>query len=252
MTINKIPTYPVVAKNVSWQKQKSFKDKLKKVTKTGLGVKLEAAEKAFAKINFNKLDVARLQKASGQRLTSYAGVDGAKLAAQQHLEGPVQAAHDALGAAVSTASSVARNPALSTRAGLAADTIATNLRNLAAAIDPDSISLDDFDAYKKQIDTLNERAHVTVKRLLPAVRHAAELTDDLPTVAGYTASGFNKQVLAVNTALTKSDDITLKVWGEQNWAAFAKPAFLPKQDGVVMKKVNQVLAALKELEELVE
>ena len=71
MAIKVVPKYPVVAKNVSWQKQKSFRDKLKKATKTGLGTQLEAAEKAFAKIDCNKLDVNRRQKAgaSGCRAT---------------------------------------------------------------------------------------------------------------------------------------------------------------------------------------
>ncbi|MEP7356588.1 MAG: hypothetical protein ABI847_05070 [Anaerolineales bacterium] len=251
MTIKVVPKYPVVAKNATWQKQKSFRDKLKKVTKTGLGTQLEAAEKAFGKIDFNKLDIARLQKATGQRLASYSAVDGAKQAAQRHLDGPVTVAHTALGAAVNKASSVSSNPALSTRATLAASAIAAALRKLAEAIDPANISLADFDAHKKELDAVAERAQITIKRLLPPLRSAAELVEDLPTVAGYTASGFHKQVVAVNTALGKSEDVTLKVWGQQNWAALAQPGFLPKQDGVVIKKVNQVLETLKELDELV-
>jgi hypothetical protein len=251
MAIKVVPKYPVVAKNVAWQKQKSFRDKLKQATKTGLGTQLEAAEKAFAKIDFNKLDVNRLQKAGGQRLSSYAGVDGAKQAAQKHLNGPVRSAHDALEAAVNKASSVSNSPALSQRAGLAASTIASELRKLAAAIDPDTISLGDFDAYKKVLDGQSERSRLTVRRLFPALRSAAETAEDLPTVVGYTGSGFHEQVLAVNAALNKSDDLTLQVWGKQNWTPLAQPAFLPRQDGAVMKKIKQVMDTLKELEELV-
>lgn len=77
-----MPKYPAAAKNTLWQKQKSFRDKLKKATKTGLGAQLEASEKAFGKIDFKKLDVKRPQKAGGKPLTSYSGVDGARRAAQ--------------------------------------------------------------------------------------------------------------------------------------------------------------------------
>jgi hypothetical protein len=252
MAIKVVPKYPVVTKNVAWQKQKSFRDKLKKATKTGLGTQLEAAEKAVAKIDFNKLDVNRLQKARGQRLSGYAGVDGAKQAAQKHLNGPVRSAHDALEAAVNKASSVSNSPALSQRAGLAASTTASELRKLGAAIDPDTISLDDFDAYKKVLDGHSERSRITVRRLFPALRNAAETAEDLPTVVGYTGSGLHEQVLAVNAALNKSDDLTLQVWGKQNWTPLAQPAFLPRQDGAVMKKIKQVMDTLKDLEELVD
>jgi hypothetical protein len=235
MAIKVVPKYPVVAKNAAWQKQKSFRDKFKKVTKTGLGTQLETAERAFAKIDFNKLDAKRLQKATGKPLTSYVGVDGAKRAAQQHLDGPVRAAHTAVELAVNKAS-----------------TVSSELRKLAAAIDPDTISLDDFDAVKKQLDALSERSRITVRRLFPALRRAAETAEDLPTVVGYTASGLHEQVLAVNAALNKSDDLTLKVWGKQNWAVLAQPAFLPRQDAAVMKKIKQVMDTLKELEQLVD
>jgi len=36
--------YPTALKNIAWQKKKSFKDKTKAKTKTGLGEALTAAE----------------------------------------------------------------------------------------------------------------------------------------------------------------------------------------------------------------
>jgi hypothetical protein len=54
-------SYPSVCKNVVWQKFKSFKDKAKAKTKTGLGDTLKEAEKAWAKIVWKDLDAKKLK-----------------------------------------------------------------------------------------------------------------------------------------------------------------------------------------------
>ena len=69
-------TYSSVCTNVVWQKHKAFKDQVKSKTtrKTGLGDKLKAAEKAWAKIPWAKLDGKKLAakdlKTARQNLTN--------------------------------------------------------------------------------------------------------------------------------------------------------------------------------------
>jgi len=53
--------YPSVCTNTVWQKHKSFADKAKSKTKTGLGETLKAAEKAWAKIVWTDLDAKKLK-----------------------------------------------------------------------------------------------------------------------------------------------------------------------------------------------
>ena len=253
MVFKVLPKYPDIAKNAAWQKQKSFKDKLKKATKTGLGEELVAAEAAFAKIDFNKLDVNRLRTAGKQPLTTPEAVDQARRTAQQHLDGPVRAAHDALEAAVDKASSVGKNAALSTRAGLAADTIAGELRKLAEATDPERINLNDFDAFKQEVkralDVRVKNSHDKLKSLLSDLSHAADMAEQLPTVAEYAE--LHKLVQDINDGLSKSDESMLNVWGKQNWAKLAQPSFQPTRDDMVKTKVKTVRAAMKELKDFV-
>src|SRR5678810_65285 len=53
--------YSVVCTDKMWQKHKSFKDKAKASTKTGLGPTLKAAEKAWGNIKWAQLDAKKLK-----------------------------------------------------------------------------------------------------------------------------------------------------------------------------------------------
>ena len=53
MTVSFDTKYPPEALNAAWQKKKSFMDKAKSKTKTGLGESLVKAEAEWKKINFD-------------------------------------------------------------------------------------------------------------------------------------------------------------------------------------------------------
>jgi len=58
-----VPTdmsYPVIATDAAWQKKKSFIDKAKASTKTGLGADLKAAELKWKAIPWKDLDATKL------------------------------------------------------------------------------------------------------------------------------------------------------------------------------------------------
>ena len=109
--------YPAALTNAAWQKKKSFKDKTKSKTKTGLGTLLTKAEANWGKIKFDKL-IAAKQSLQGKNV---AALKIAAKAAQDYLDGPVvQQAIAALDAAASKARTTAANTALSTTAATAA------------------------------------------------------------------------------------------------------------------------------------
>jgi hypothetical protein len=128
--------YPAEARNAYWQKKKSFKDKTHKATKTGLGAKLDAAEKAWNAVPWKQLDAATL-KANNllEAKTNLARAKGIKT-------NQLKAARIAVVAAMKEAQRVKANAALSANAQAAAKAIESKLDALMVTID--YLSLDDF------------------------------------------------------------------------------------------------------------
>jgi len=132
-------TYPTIITNADWQKKKSFLDKSRSATKTGLGDTLVKAQAAYKKVNFAKMEAGSVLG----RITGLDAVTQAKLAAQQELDGPVRAAINALMQASRTARTTSTNAKLSSTAKTAATAISAKTMEVAAKME--SIKLDDFD-----------------------------------------------------------------------------------------------------------
>ena len=124
MTVPENTKYPQNLTNAYWQTKKSFKDKTKKATKTGLGDKLTAAEKAWKAIPFDKLDATKhdpKSAAEAQKLLA----DAKTVRTTQ-----VKAAIAALNTAKLKATETAKNADLSPAAKLAANAMVEPLRKL--------------------------------------------------------------------------------------------------------------------------
>ena len=133
--------YPTALKNATWQSKKSFKDKTKSKTKTGLGEALTLAEKDWGKIDFNKL-IAAKQNLTGKNATQYTA---AYNTAKAYLDGPVVTkAINSLNAAANKARTTAKNTALSAKAITAAGALSGPL--LAQVKLLHDIKLNDFAA----------------------------------------------------------------------------------------------------------
>jgi len=141
MTVPTDKTYPVTATNKAWQKKKSFIDKAKASTKTGLGAALLTAEARWAGIPWKDLD------ASTQTVGSVEGAQRNLAKAKTALI-KLNAAKKALVVAKSKAMTTKTNKALSKAAQLAASNIDLALGQAAKRLD--KISLSDFeDALEK-------------------------------------------------------------------------------------------------------
>ena len=120
-----VPTdmsYPAIATDPAWQKKKSFIDKAKSSTKTGLGADLKAAELKWKAIPWKELDARKLAAKSveaAQRQLNTAKAAGTV----------IQEAKTAVAKAKATAQATATNKALSKTAQLAANDIANSLQN---------------------------------------------------------------------------------------------------------------------------
>jgi hypothetical protein len=249
MAITKVPTYPANARNAAWQQRKKFIDKVKKSGKTGLGTLLEKAEKEFAKVDFNKLDAKRLQKATGT-LTTPKAVSAAKLAAQRHVAGSLTAAEKAVADAARKAHIVADNTALSTTARAASDAIGDNLDALATALDPSRVILADFDAYKFALEEQSKKQRTLIKNLLEKVTIAGDIVNDLPTARDYAESGLHDYVQELDKALNKSPEPAITKWAQQHWAPLASDSYFPKEDNDVIPKLIEVLTTARTLKKM--
>jgi hypothetical protein len=136
--------YPTALKNAAWQSKKSFKDKAKSKTKTGLGEALTTAEKDWGQIKFDNL-IAAKQGLAGKSVTE---MQAGRKTAQAYLDGPVVTkAITSLEAAASKARVTAKNSALSTSAVKAATALSGPL--LAQAKLLKDIQLKDFEPVVK-------------------------------------------------------------------------------------------------------
>jgi len=125
MSITFKTKYPTAVTNAAWQKKKSFLDKAKSKTKTGLGDTLKQAEAAWNKIPWDKL---RADKQPGNpKLRPFTAAIANRAAAQKILAGQVRTAITALDKAADKARATAKNTALSKPAIKAATTLAGNL-----------------------------------------------------------------------------------------------------------------------------
>jgi hypothetical protein len=146
--------YPTALKNAAWQKSKSFKDKAKAKTKTGLGEALTAAETAWGLIEFDVL-IAAKQNLGGKSLAQKQTAAGK---AHTYLDGPVKTAINSLEAASRKANETAKNTSLSTKAATAARTLSGALQQ--QAIKLHNIKLDDFQAETAAMQkSVNEWEH---------------------------------------------------------------------------------------------
>jgi hypothetical protein len=130
--------YPALITDREWQKKKKFKDKLRKVTKTGLGAELIKAEAAYKKIKFDLLDA----KMQGKWPSGDAIVEG-KERAEDHYARVVKPAITIFLRASKKAHLATKNAALSKQAQTAAAAISKELMKHVAAWN--SIEFDDFD-----------------------------------------------------------------------------------------------------------
>lgn len=134
--------YPSVCKDVVWQKHKTFVDKAKSNTKTGLGATLKAAEKAWAKINWAALDAKKLKAATLKDAQANRVKAQTALAAVNSTKEAVTTAH-------AKALTTKANAALSAGAKRQAEVIANGLKYALTQID--KANLDDFDAEIKRL-----------------------------------------------------------------------------------------------------
>lgn len=128
--------YPTVCTNTVWQKHKSFTDKAKAKTKTGLGETLKTAEKAWLKIPWTALEAKKLKAATLKDAQSN------KTKALKAVE-VVNAAKTALANARDKALETKDNTALSANARRQAEVIANGLKSSLGWLD--KVNTDDFD-----------------------------------------------------------------------------------------------------------
>jgi hypothetical protein len=125
-----------------WQKHKSFKDKMKAKTKTGLGETLKAAEAAWAKIDWDGLDAKKL------KATTLPAARANEVKAHTALAN-VTKAETAVTTARDKALETKGNAALSADAKRQAEVIANGLNYALGNLK--KVNLDDFDAEIKRL-----------------------------------------------------------------------------------------------------
>lgn len=187
MAITFNTTYPPALTEAAWQKQKSFKDKLKAKTKTGLGAALKTAETAWGKVNFAALD------AKNQPLTR-TPIDVArnKVAAEKILGQQVKTASRALELAASKARTTSENPALSPKAAQAAKRLSAQLLKL--AVNLKSLNLDDFDADAQQLRDGFQKDVDRAVKIIAQLDVAFDRLYKTPTSAKFTELKFGPKV----------------------------------------------------------
>ena len=150
-------TWPPALTDAAWQKKKSFMDKAKSKTKTGLGAELTKAQNAWKLIKFDTLIAAKVP------MTTPDQVDHAKAAAQTHKDTVAAAASKAAIAAAAKAKTVQGIKGLSSTAKTAAASLETGL--LAQAAHIRDIKFDDFDTAKSNlIQMLAQTKLAAIKR----------------------------------------------------------------------------------------
>ncbi len=160
--INFTNVYPPEATDAAWQKKKSFLDKAKSATKTGLGADLKAAEAEWKKFvpMMDKLDI-RSAVVGGRTIEK---VNSAKAAAELIMTGQRATTSQALLKAAAKAKATSANKGLSKTAAAAALVIESKLLGLARNLR--DIKLTDFDS---MIQTLNSQSATAQNTLRPYI-----------------------------------------------------------------------------------
>ena len=164
--------YPKDVSNAYWQGKKSFADKTKAATKTGLGAALVTAEKAWNEVPWKALDFRTVKAASVE--------DAKKNLANGKLvqTGEVAKAEAALGAAARMAATTKANKALTPAARSAAAGIELRLNRLKGLLD--KLKLDDLAGEITRLEQETEgkntfRTH-TIELHMPGGGHLANAT----------------------------------------------------------------------------
>ena len=121
MTVEISTVYPKEISNAAWQKQKSFKDKTRAATKTGLGAELLKAEAAWKDIPFNTLSAKNFKPQDSVEATR--NLENAQFVMNLKVKKALAALKTANKQAVATG----QNSALSPKAQAAAKAIASKL-----------------------------------------------------------------------------------------------------------------------------
>jgi hypothetical protein len=174
--------WPAALSNAAWQKKKSFLDKAKSKTKTGLGAELLRAEAAWKQIQFKLLDAKQVP------MPRPVDVDNAKQAAATHLKTAGSAASKTLLAAAAKAAATKNNKALSADARKAAAAIEKGLLTQARLIK--GIKLSDFDDARNDLVQLTFQTNLgTLKKGLITAKQFIAAVEKTPT-----RDTFNKSV----------------------------------------------------------
>ncbi len=136
--------FPRTLRNETWQKQKSFLDKAKSKTKTGLGAELIKLEAAWKKIDWNVMD-ARMQG----KWPSIEKLQEAKKKAQVYYRTNIPGLYNVLRAVARKAETTATNAGLSKTAKAAATAIAKEATAFAQLTM--GITFEDFDEEEARI-----------------------------------------------------------------------------------------------------
>jgi hypothetical protein len=177
-------TYPAALTNTAWQKKKSFLDKAKSKTKTGLGAELLKAVAAWKNIDF------KLLKAEGKVFPMPSQWDTARQTAVSHYDDKVKKASAAALVAASKAATTKGNKALSKTAQTAAGQIEVGLRTVSLRLL--GIKFGDFDLAKTNLEELTAQTHII--SLKAALRRGHEFVRAVgePADAVVFSSGANK------------------------------------------------------------
>jgi hypothetical protein len=189
MTAPSNTAWPAALTNAAWQKKKSFLDKAKSKTKTGLGAELAKAETAWKQVDFKILD------ASKNPMPRVVDAENAKKAAAAHLKTVVGAASAAALLAAKKAADTKNNKSLSSDARKAAAEIEKGLLKQAQALK--TIKLTDFDEARQNVAQLTFQTNLaTLKRGLESADRFIESVEKSPT-----REAFNKGVQAATRPL---------------------------------------------------
>jgi hypothetical protein len=194
MTVPPDKAYPPIATNAAWQKKKSFVDKTKASSKTGLGATLTDAETKWKAIAWAKLDA----KALGAK-----SVDAAEkqLAEAEAALTKVALAKNAVLGAKQQATTASTNNALSATAKTAAGTIVTAL----AAADKrlGQVNVQDF---RDALEKLEAKALISISKI--TVKSAGK---EVATAGGATWDRKVLKVTGITWKVGKSDDYKGKI-----------------------------------------
>jgi hypothetical protein len=210
MTVNFPTAYPAALTNAAWQKKKSFKDKLKSKTKTGLGAALVLAEKEWKKIAFNKLDASK-QTGAERGARPLPMLRANRAAAQVLLDGQVNTTVEALMAASSKAAETGKNTSLSATAQKAATAVSLAAMKQAALLK--GLTLADFDQEISEAEEEFEQGKDEYESRVKRIRSAVESLRRTPTATNWKNSGetLEKEVfLGYHFVITAVDTLKLQ------------------------------------------